>query len=86
MVNMAVVQLTQAVLDGRVKMTLNDLDRLIRLEAFLRDEPDSRQEVVIGDLRNKSTEELRQMMRDEVEMLKELQYLTRKTRKCRETE
>jgi len=49
-----------------------DLDKLIRLESFLRDEPDSRQEIVFADLRNKSTEELREMVRQEVGMLKEV--------------
>ena len=72
-VHMALVQLAKAVADGRVKMNLGDLDRLIRLESFLRDEPDSRQEVVFGDLRNKSTQELREMMRQEMETLKELE-------------
>ena len=72
-VHMALVQLAKAVADGRVKMNLGDLDRLIRLESFLRDEPDSRQEVVFGDLRNKSTEELREMIRQEMETLKELE-------------
>ena len=42
-------------------------------KAFLRGEPDSRQEVVFGDLRTKSVEELRDMIREEMEMLKELQ-------------
>ena len=72
-VHMALVQLAKAVADGQVKMNLGDLDRLIRLESFLRDEPDSRQELVFGDLRDKSAEELRQMMRDEMKLLKELQ-------------
>ena len=48
------------------------LDRLIRLESFLRDEPDSRQEIVLPDLRNKSQEELRKMIRGEMEILKEI--------------
>ncbi len=52
-VHMALVQLAKAVADGQVKMALGDLDRLIRLESFLRDEPDSRQEIVVADLRNK---------------------------------
>ncbi len=76
-VHMALVQLAKAVADGQVKMALGDLDRLIRLESFLRDEPDSRQEVVFGDLRNKSREELREMVREEMETLKELE--TRET-------
>ncbi len=71
-VHMALVQLAKAVADGQVKMALGDLDRLIRLESFLRDEPDSRQEVVFGDLRNKSREELQEMIREEMEVLNEL--------------
>jgi transposase-like protein len=72
-VQMALVQLARAVADGQVKMTMGDLDKLIRLESFLRDEPDSRHEIVVADLRNKSDEELRQMLREEVRMLKELE-------------
>ena len=60
-------------MDGEVKMTLSDLDKLIRLESFLRDEPDSRQEIVVADLRTKSNEELREMIRQEMETLKELE-------------
>ena len=78
-VHMALVQLAKAVADGQVKMSLGDLDRLIRLESFLRDEPDSRQEVVFGDLRNKSREELREMVRQEMEVLKELEAGDSKT-------
>ncbi len=55
-------------------MTLSDLDKLIRLASFLRDEPDSRQEIVFPDLRDKSREELREMVRQEIEALKELEY------------
>ncbi len=72
-VHMALVQLAKAVADGQVKMNLGDLDKLIRLESFLRDEPDSRQEIVFPDLREKSREELRVMVREEVEVLKELE-------------
>ena len=71
-VQMALVHLAKASAEGKVKMTLQDLDRLLRLEMFLTDQPDSRQEVVFADLRNKTTEELREMMRQEIEMLKEL--------------
>ena len=35
------MQLAKAIADGRVKMTLGDLDKLIRLEEFLADEPDN---------------------------------------------
>ena len=72
-VHMALVQLAKAVADGHVKMALGDLDKMIRLESFLRDEPDSRQEVVFGDLRNKSREELQEMVRQEIEVLKQLE-------------
>ena len=70
-VQMALVHLARAIANGQVKMTLADLDKLIRLEAFLSDLPDSRQEVVFADLRNKTTGELRAMVREEIEMLKE---------------
>ena len=72
-VELALIQLAKAVAEGKVKMTLGDLDKLVRLEAFLSDLPDSRQEVVFGDLKNKSTEELRQMMRAEIQALKEIE-------------
>jgi transposase len=70
---MAMIQLAKAIVDGRVKMTLADLDKLIRLEAFLKDEPDSRQEVVFADFKNKSAEELRELIQQEVRVLKELE-------------
>jgi hypothetical protein len=72
-VQMALVQLARAIVDGKVKMTLGDLDKLIRLEAFLSDQPDSRQEIVFADLKNKSTEELRDMMRKEIDSARELE-------------
>jgi hypothetical protein len=72
-IHLALVQLAKAVVEGSVKMSLGDLDRLIRLESFLNDLPDSRSEVVFGDLKGKSDEELRQMVRREVETLKELE-------------
>jgi len=72
LVQLAIVQLARAIAGGKVKMTLSDLDRLVRLEAFLADEPDSRQEILIGELRGKSREELRELMRKELEMLKQL--------------
>ncbi len=71
-VHMALVQLARAVADGQVRMTLGDLDKLIRLESFLRDEPDSRQEIVFPDLRNKSREEIQEMVRQEMNVLKQL--------------
>ena len=71
-VQMSLVRLAKAVVDGDVKMILGDLDKLIRLESFLRDEPDSRHEIIIADLKNKSNEELREMIREEMELLEEL--------------
>jgi len=73
-VQMAMVKLAKAVADGRVKMTMGDLDKLIRLEAFLRDEPDSRQELVFADLKHKSREEIREMIKEEMETLKLLEH------------
>jgi len=54
-------------------MTLGDLDKIIRLEAFLSNEPDSRQEIVLADLRSKSDEELRAIVKQEIQALKELE-------------
>ncbi len=72
-VNAAMARLAKGIVDGTVRMNMGDLDRLIRLESFLRDEPDSRQEIVFPDLRDKSREELREMVRQEMETLKELE-------------
>jgi len=51
-------------------MTLADLDKLIRLEAFLNDEPESRHEMVLNDLKGKSDEELRELVREEMNVLR----------------
>jgi hypothetical protein len=72
-VQMAMVQLAKAIAEGNVKMTLADLDKLIRLEAFLSDEPDSRQELVFSDLKHKSREEIQEMIKRELEALQELE-------------
>ena len=72
-VQMSLVRLAKAIVDGDVKMILGDLDKLIRLESFLRDEPDSRQEIVVADLRTKSNEELREMIQEELIVLKEIE-------------
>ena len=71
-VEMSLVRIAKAIVDGSVKMTMSDLDKLIRLESFLRDGPDSRQEIVVADLRNKSNEELREMIRRELQLLSSL--------------
>jgi len=73
-VQMSIVQLAKAIVQGKVKMTLADLDKLIRLESFLCDEPDTRHEVMISDLKGKSNEELREMISEEIEILKRLDF------------
>ena len=70
-VQMAVFQLAKAIAEGDIKMSLSDLDRLIRLEAFLSNEPDSRKEIVIG-LSGKSDEDVRKLLREEMALLKEI--------------
>jgi len=71
-VHMAMVQLAKAIAEGDLRMTLSDLDKLIRLEAFLSDEPESRHEVLVNDLRDRSDAELREMVRREIDILREL--------------
>jgi len=71
-VRMAVLQLAKAIAEGEIKMSLSDLDKLIRLEAFLLDEPESRQEIVLADLRGKSDDELGAMIREELSVLREI--------------
>jgi hypothetical protein len=53
-------------------MTLADLDKLIRLEAFLSDEPESRHELVLNDLSDKSDSALREMVKQEMEILRRI--------------
>lgn len=69
-VHMALVQLAKAIAEGDIRMTLSDLDKLIRLEAFLSDEPESRYELVVSELRNKTDQELRELVRREVDVLR----------------
>jgi hypothetical protein len=76
-VHMALVQLAKAVADGQVRMSLGDLDKLVRLESFLRDEPDSRQEIISLGQRNKSDEELWEEIREDEEMLRRAKELAR---------
>jgi hypothetical protein len=71
-IQMAILQLAKAVAEGQIKMTLADLDKLIRLEAYLNDEPDSRQEVIVHELKDKTDAELREIMRREITLLREL--------------
>ena len=74
-VHLAMVQLAKAIAEGDIRMTLSDLDKLIRLEAFLSDEPESRHELVLSDLRNKTDNELRDMMKQEIGILRQLENL-----------
>jgi hypothetical protein len=71
-IQMAILQLAKAVAEGHIKMTLSDLDKLIRLEAYLNDEPESRQEIIINDLENKTDAELKAIMKQEVALLQTL--------------
>lgn len=71
-VHMALVHLAKAVADGQVKMSVGDLDKLIRLESFLRNEPELKHQVVIEDLRSKTDEELRLMINEEVQRIRDL--------------
>jgi hypothetical protein len=68
-VHMALVQLAKAIAEGDVRMTVSDLDKLIRLEAFLSDEPESRHELVLSDLKGKTDQELRGMVQQEIALL-----------------
>ena len=71
-IQLALVQLAKAIAEGKVKMNLSDLDRLVRLESFLDQGVDSRHELVIESLRGKSMEELRGLMKTEIETLRKL--------------
>lgn len=55
----------------KIRGTLADLDRLLRLERFLEGEADSRQKIVARELKGKTTEELRAMLRRELAELAE---------------
>ena len=72
LVQLALVQAAKQIAAGKVRCTIADLDRLIRLEAFLEGKADSRQEVISRDLASRSTAELRIMLRKEISDLAEL--------------
>jgi hypothetical protein len=74
LLQLALVQIAKALAEGRIRITLADLDRLLRLEEFMAGRADSRQEVIAKELEGKTTAELREMLRKEVE---ELEALTR---------
>ena len=71
-VELALVRLAKSISQGDVRMSLSDLDKLVRLESFLRDEPDSRQEIILQDLKDKTDEELRDITRQEIALLREV--------------
>lgn len=76
-VQLAIVELAKAIAAGKIKMTLSDLDRLVRLEEFLNENPDSRPEIVgTFNVSQMSAEELRARIKKEVEELKRLQEAT----------
>jgi len=62
-VRMALLQAAKANAEEKVKITIGDLDRQIRFDRFLSDEPDSRTEHVIGNLTGKTREEFVQSSR-----------------------
>jgi transposase-like protein len=72
LLQLALVQIAKKLAEGKVRVTLADLDRLIRLESFLAGQADSRQEVIARDLQGKSLPELRELLRQEVSDLKSL--------------
>lgn len=67
----------KAIAEGDIRMTMSDLDKLIRLEAFLSDEPESRHELVLSELKSKTDQELREVVRQEVEVLEEIRETPR---------
>jgi hypothetical protein len=71
-VHMAMVQLAKAIAEGDLRMTLSDLDKLVRLESFLNDEAESRHEVILNDLAKKSDHELHELLRQEMEAFRRL--------------
>ena len=71
-IQMAILQLAKAVAEGQLKMTLSDLDRLVRLEAYLNDEPESRKEIILDDLRQKTDDELNSILSEEIALIEEI--------------
>jgi hypothetical protein len=71
-VQLALVTLARQISQGKVRGTLSDLDKLVRLEAFLDGQADSRQEVIQHDLRGKTADELKALLRREIAELAEL--------------
>ncbi|MDP3939890.1 MAG: hypothetical protein Q8R92_17365 [Deltaproteobacteria bacterium] len=82
LVRMALFRAAKAIAEGQVGFTVADIDRLIRLERFLMNEPDSRTEHVVGDLSGRSREELEAMLADEVKLLRRLGLTGKQGRKA----
>ena len=59
LVKMALLQLAKAIAEGKIKMTLADLDKLIRLEAFLNEKPKRELDpsLALGIIEDQSPEE-----------------------------
>ncbi|GJM43878.1 MAG: hypothetical protein DHS20C21_07200 [Gemmatimonadota bacterium] len=72
-VEAGIIATARAIADGRIRPSLSDLDRLMRLEAFLEGEVESRHEIVARDLRDKSTAELREILRSELQDLEAIE-------------
>jgi hypothetical protein len=72
LLQLALVQVARALAEGRVRVTISDLDKLLRLEEFLAGRADSRHELMSRELEGKSTDELKAMLRKEVEDLQSL--------------
>jgi hypothetical protein len=77
LLQLALAQVAKQIAEGRVRATISDLDKLLRLELLLAGEADSRQEVVMADLQGKSPDELRALLRREMVELQELVDLAR---------
>jgi transposase len=71
-IQLALVQLAKSIAEGKVKMNLSDLDRLVRLESFLDQKSNAGSDFGLENLQGKSFEELRGMIKDELETLKKL--------------
>jgi hypothetical protein len=71
-IQLALVQLAKSIAEGKVKMNLSDLDRLVRLETFLDQGSNAGADFGLGNLQGKSFEELRGMIKTELETLKKL--------------
>jgi transposase len=71
-IQLALVQLAKAIAEGKVKMNLSDLDRLVRLESFLDQRSNAGQDFGLENLQGKTYEELRGMIKVELEMLNKL--------------